>query len=91
MATFNFGDLPPGLNLSESRTVVNSVVAIILFVLSGVFVLLRLFTRIKLKREQLGCDDYLIVAGLALNAENLVCCIVGWWPIAGRIPILLTP
>ena len=84
MATFDFGDPPPGLNLSESRTVGNSVVAIILFVLSGVFVALRLFTRIKLKREQLGCDDYLILAGLALNAGNLACCIVGWWPTAGQ-------
>jgi len=84
MATFDFGDPPPGLNLSESRTVGNSVVAIILFVLSGVFVALRLFTRLKLKQEQLGCDDYLIIAGLALNAGNLACCIVGWWPIAGQ-------
>jgi len=84
MATFDFGDPPPGLNLSESRTVGNSVVAIILFVLSGVFVALRLFTRLKLKQEQLGCDDYLIIAGLALNAGNLACCIVGWWLIPGQ-------
>ncbi|KAH6876100.1 hypothetical protein BKA58DRAFT_419471 [Alternaria rosae] len=84
MATFNFGDPPPGLNLSESRTVGNSVVAIILFVLSGAFVALRLFTRTKLKREQLGCDDYLIVAGLALNAGNLACCIAGGFFGLGR-------
>lgn len=77
MATNYFANPPPGLDLSESRTATNNAVGIILFTLSAVFVGLRLLTRVKLKRERLGVDDYLMFLGLALNAGNLACCIAG--------------
>jgi hypothetical protein len=77
MAIDYFANPPPGLNLNESRTATNNAVGIVLFVLSLVFVALRLFTRLRLKREAIGLDDYLMFLGLALNAGNLACCIAG--------------
>lgn len=77
MALDYFANPPPGLNLAESRTASNNAIGIVLFVLSFVFVGLRLFTRLRVKREPLGLDDYLMFLGLALNAGNLACCIAG--------------
>ncbi|CAO2655321.1 Nn.00g103850.m01.CDS01 [Neocucurbitaria sp. VM-36] len=77
MAVDYFANPPPGLDLSESRTSTNNAIGIVLFILSLVFVLLRLFTRLRLKHESLGLDDYLMCLGLALNAGNLACCIAG--------------
>ena len=77
MAIDYFANPPPGLDLSESRTASNNAVGVVLFVLSLIFVGLRLFTRLRLKRERLGLDDYLMFLGLALNAGNLACCIAG--------------
>lgn len=77
MADKFFENPPPGIDLSESRTATNNAIGIVLFVLSLVFVMLRLFTRLKVKREALGLDDYLMFLGLALNAGNLACCIAG--------------
>ncbi|KAF9700472.1 hypothetical protein EKO04_001789 [Ascochyta lentis] len=77
MAVDYFANPPPGLDLTESRTATNNAVGIVLFVLSAIFVGLRLLTRLKLKRERLGLDDYLMFLGLALNAGNLACCIAG--------------
>ncbi|KAG9191354.1 hypothetical protein G6011_09442 [Alternaria panax] len=77
MAANYFANPPPGLDLTESRTASNNAIAIVLFVLSLVFVGLRLLTRLRLKREALGVDDYLMFFGLALNAGNLACCIAG--------------
>ncbi|KAF2825712.1 hypothetical protein CC86DRAFT_382720 [Ophiobolus disseminans] len=74
-----FTNPPLGLDLEESRTASNNAIGIVLFVLSLVFVALRLFTRLRLKREPLGLDDYLMFIGLALNAGNLACCIAGGW------------
>ncbi|KAJ4334064.1 hypothetical protein N0V87_007117 [Didymella glomerata] len=77
MAVDYFANPPPGLDLTESRTASNNAVGIVLFALSALFVGLRLLTRLKLKREPLGLDDYLMFVGLALNAGNLACCIAG--------------
>lgn len=77
MATDYFADPPQGLNLSESRTATNNAIAIVLFALSAFFVGLRLLTRLRLKRERISLDDYLMFLGLALNAGNLACCIAG--------------
>ena len=77
MAVDYFANPPPGLDLSESRTGTNNAIGIVLFILSLIFVLLRLFTRLRLKHELLGLDDYLMFLGLALNAGNLACCIAG--------------
>jgi len=77
MAFDYFANPPPGLDLTESRTASNNAVGIVLFALSALFVGLRLLTRLKLKREPLGLDDYLMFVGLALNAGNLACCIAG--------------
>ena len=77
MAVDYFANQPPGLDLSESRTATNNAVGIVLFALSLVFVALRLITRLRLKHETLGLDDYLMFLGLALNAGNLACCIAG--------------
>lgn len=88
MAVDYFANPPPGLDLSESRTATNNAIGIVLFILSLLFVLLRLFTRLRLKHEPLGLDDYLMFLGLALNAGNLACCIAGWSlliPISGCI------
>jgi hypothetical protein len=82
-----FANPPPGLDLSESRTARNNAVGIILFVLSFVFVALRLYTRLRLKRERLGLDDYLMFLGLALNAGNLACCIAGEWSLFRKIEL----
>lgn len=68
--------------MNESRTATNNAVGIVLFALSTVFVGLRLLTRLKLKRERLGADDYLMFLGLALNAGNLACCIAGQFILA---------
>jgi hypothetical protein len=75
--SFNFTDVPPGLDLTESRTASNNAIGIVLFVLSLIFVGLRLFVRLRMKREPLGLDDYLMFLGQALNAGNLACCIAG--------------
>ena len=77
MAVDYFANPPPGLDLTESRTATNNAIGIVLFVLSLIFVALRLFTRLRLKHEPLGLDDYLMFLGLALNAGNLACCIAG--------------
>ncbi|KAF2995708.1 hypothetical protein E8E13_004129 [Curvularia kusanoi] len=77
MAIDYFANPPPGLDLNESRTATNNAVGIVLFALSAFFVGLRLLTRLRLKREKLGADDYLMFLGLALNAGNLACCIAG--------------
>lgn len=77
MAVDYFADLPPEVDLSESRIASNNAVGIVLFALSAIFVGLRLLTRLRLKRERLGLDDYLMFLGLALNAGNLACCIAG--------------
>lgn len=79
MAVDYFANPPPGLDLTESRTASNNAIGIVLFVLSLVFVLLRLFTRLRLKHEPLGLDDFLMFVGLALNAGNLACCIAGMY------------
>ncbi|KAH7384199.1 hypothetical protein DE146DRAFT_636332 [Phaeosphaeria sp. MPI-PUGE-AT-0046c] len=71
------GNPPIGLDLTESRTASNNAIGIVLFVLSLVFVALRLFVRLRMKREPLGLDDYLMFLGLALNAGNLACCLAG--------------
>ncbi|UPX14785.1 uncharacterized protein EKO05_0005257 [Ascochyta rabiei] len=84
MAVDYFANPPPGLDLSESRTAANNAVGIVLFVLSAIFVGLRLLTRLRLKRERLGLDDYLMFLGLALNAGNLACCIAGGFFGLGR-------
>lgn len=75
--TFNFTDVPAGVDLNESRTASNNAIGIVLFVLSLIFVALRLFVRLHMKHESLGLDDYLMFLGQALNAGNLACCIVG--------------
>ncbi|KAF2024802.1 hypothetical protein EK21DRAFT_77914 [Setomelanomma holmii] len=77
MAVDYFTNPPPGLDLTTSRTATNNAIGIVLFVLSLVFVILRLITRLRLKNEALGLDDYLMFAGLVLNAGNLACCIAG--------------
>lgn len=77
MAFDYFANPPPGLDLNESRTASNNAIGVVLFVLSLVFVGLRLYTRLRVKREPLGLDDYLMFLGLALNAGNLACCIAG--------------
>lgn len=77
MAFDYFANPPPGLDLNESRTASNNAIGVVLFVLSLVFVGLRLYTRLHVKREPLGLDDYLMFLGLALNAGNLACCIAG--------------
>ncbi|KAJ4990886.1 hypothetical protein SVAN01_03675 [Stagonosporopsis vannaccii] len=77
MAIDYFADPPSAVNLNESRTATNNAIGIVLFALSAFFVGLRLLTRLKLKRERLGLDDYLMFLGLVLNAGNLACCIAG--------------
>ncbi|KAF1938069.1 hypothetical protein EJ02DRAFT_426064 [Clathrospora elynae] len=77
MAVDYFANPPSGLDLTESRTASGNAIGIVLFVLSLIFVTLRLYTRLKLKHERLGVDDYLMFLGLALNAGNLACCIAG--------------
>ncbi|KAF9698550.1 hypothetical protein EKO04_003923 [Ascochyta lentis] len=72
-----FKNPPPGLDLTESRTATGDTVGTVLFVLAFVFVALRLLTRLRLKREALGLDDYLMFAGLALNGANLAFVIAG--------------
>ncbi|KAF2678540.1 hypothetical protein K458DRAFT_422994 [Lentithecium fluviatile CBS 122367] len=72
-----FSNPPAGLDLHESRTASNNAIGIVLFVLSAIFVALRLFTRIKYHQASLGLDDHLMNLGLALNAGNLACCIAG--------------
>lgn len=77
MAIDYFAVPPSILNSNESRSATNNAIGVVLFALSTLFVGLRLLTRLKLKREKLGLDDYLMFLGLALNAGNLACCIAG--------------
>ncbi|KZM25429.1 uncharacterized protein EKO05_0000649 [Ascochyta rabiei] len=72
-----FKNPPPGLDLTESRTATGNIVGIVLFISAFVFVSLRLFTRLRLKREPLGLDDYLMFVGLALNGANLAFVVAG--------------
>lgn len=59
-----FSNPPPGLDLNESRTASNNAIGIVLFVLSAVFVGLRLLTRLKYQQAKLGLDDWLMNLGL---------------------------
>ncbi|KAH7067458.1 hypothetical protein BKA63DRAFT_118165 [Paraphoma chrysanthemicola] len=77
MAVDYFSNPPPHIDLTESRTATNNAIGIVLFVLSLLFVALRLYTRLRLKNEPLGLDDYLMFVGQVLNAGNLACCITG--------------
>lgn len=77
MAVDYFSNPPPGIDLTESRTTTNNAIGIVLFALSLIFVALRLLTRLRIKHETIGLDDYLMFLGLALNAGNLACCIAG--------------
>lgn len=77
MALNFFGDPPPGLNLSESRTASDLAIVVVLFILSLFFVLLRVYTRLRLVHKALALDDYLMFLGLAFNVVNVACCIVG--------------
>jgi hypothetical protein len=77
MAVDYFKNPPLGLDLSESRTASNNAIGIVLFILSFIFVALRIFVRLRLKHEPLGLDDYLMCVGLVFNAGNLACCIAG--------------
>ncbi|KAF1949657.1 hypothetical protein CC80DRAFT_510359 [Byssothecium circinans] len=68
---------PQGMDLDESRTTSNVVLVSVLFSLSALFVGLRLLTRLRYQRKPLGLDDYVMSAGLVLNAANMVCCLAG--------------
>jgi Na+-transporting methylmalonyl-CoA/oxaloacetate decarboxylase gamma subunit len=46
MAVNYFANPPPGLDLTESRTATNNAIGIVLFVLSLVFVALRLVSKV---------------------------------------------
>ncbi|KAH8674125.1 hypothetical protein BX600DRAFT_509319 [Xylariales sp. PMI_506] len=77
---------PEGVDLNASRVVSNNTIGIILFILSVIFVGLRLLTRVRYQRVVLGLDDYLMCLGLALNAGNLACCIAGgYWGLGRHI------
>lgn len=67
MAVDYFANPPPGLDLSESRTSENNAIGIVLFVLSAIFVGLRLLTRLRYQQANLGLDDYLMFVGLVSN------------------------
>jgi hypothetical protein len=77
MAAEYFKNPPLGVDLSESRTARNNSVGIVLFTLSLIAVVLRIFVRLRLKHEPLGLDDYLMCVGLVFNAGNLACFIAG--------------
>jgi hypothetical protein len=77
MAVDYFSNPPLGLDLFETRTASNNAIGIVLFILSAIFVGLRILTRLKFQRAGLGLDDTLMIAGLALNVGNLACCIAG--------------
>jgi len=64
MAVDYFANPPPGLNLYESRTASNNAIGIVLFVLSAIFVGLRLLTRLRYQHAGLELDDYLMFLGL---------------------------
>jgi hypothetical protein len=64
MAISPFTNPPPGIALHASRTASNNAIGIVLFVLSAVFVGLRVFTRRKFQRLALGLDDHLMNLGL---------------------------
>lgn len=51
-------------DLEESKTMSNTVVVIVLFSLSAIFVGLRLFTRLNYQGKKLGLDDHFMNAGL---------------------------
>ncbi|KAF2016342.1 hypothetical protein BU24DRAFT_441549 [Aaosphaeria arxii CBS 175.79] len=91
MAVDYFSNPPPGLDVQESRTVSNNATGIVLFILSAIFVGLRLITRLRFQRAGLGLDDYLMFIGLALNAGNLACCIAGGFFGLGKHIYVLTP
>jgi hypothetical protein len=65
MAVDFLANAPPGLDLHESRTASNNVIGIVLFILSAIFVGLRLLTRLRYhNRTGLELDDYLIFIAL---------------------------
>ncbi|KAL2017885.1 hypothetical protein VTK56DRAFT_1541 [Thermocarpiscus australiensis] len=86
-----FTNPPPGLDLYESRTESNNAIGIVLFVLSAIFVGLRLLTRLKYQRAPIELDDHLMLLGLLLNAGNLACCIAGGFYGLGKHIYILDP
>lgn len=57
-------------DLEESKTMSNTVVVIVLFSLSAVFVGLRLFTRLNYQGKKLGLDDHFMNAGLVSSSSR---------------------
>lgn len=86
-----FKNPPPGLDLYESRTASNNAIGIVLFILSAIFVGLRVLTRVRFQRAAIELDDYLMYLGLALNAGNLACCIAGGFYGLGKHIYILDP
>lgn len=66
-----FSNPPAGLDLHESRTASNNAIGIVLFVLSAVFVGLRILTRLRYQRAKLGLDDHLMNIGLVCHNNAL--------------------
>jgi hypothetical protein len=86
-----FQDPPPGLDLYESRTASKNAIGIVLFILSAIFVGLRVLTRLRFQRAPIELDDYLMYLGLLLNAGNLACCIAGGFYGLGKHIYILDP
>jgi hypothetical protein len=63
-----FGPPPPSIDLSESRVIVNNVIAVVLLGIATIAVVLRLWAR-KLQEAGWGSDDWTIIA-------SLVCCFI---------------
>ena len=74
MAVDYFANPPPGLNLYESRTASNNAIGIVLFVLSAIFVGLRLLTRLRYQHAGLELDDYLMFLGLVRHQQQIHDC-----------------
>lgn len=59
-----FGELPPGIDLTENNTASNNAAAISVFVLAVIAVGLRFVARVKAQKANISADDYMIVAAL---------------------------
>ena len=54
--------IPPGMNLAESRQAEARITIVAITALAVIFVALRFGTRIK--RDHVGADDYMLLASL---------------------------
>ncbi|KAE8326683.1 hypothetical protein BDV39DRAFT_205598 [Aspergillus sergii] len=72
-----FGPQPAGIDLNDSQTPQVNATVIPLYIVAVIAVILRILTRVKVQKINLGIDDWLIAASLLLLSTSAGYCGLG--------------